>query len=155
MEEYQEGIGEGEFIEGDLSQDEFADGDSSMGYSEPKPLGGLYALFEDVLSRLDTTKVSNLDKEELGDLGITVRDCNRIALIADTFKHPGFAKFFKDQARIVQDTSMSKQGWFTELFVTSKKFASRETASIANLPQNKKWKINKLFGKNQSQNNQY
>ncbi len=40
---------------------------------------------------------------------------------------------------------MSRKGWFAELFVTSKKYASRDSSSsILNLPQSQKknkWKI--------------
>jgi len=40
---------------------------------------------------------------------------------------------------------MSRKGWFAELFVTSKKYASRDSSSsILNLPQNQKknkWKV--------------
>ncbi|MGC9309522.1 MAG: hypothetical protein ACP5D2_02385 [Candidatus Nanoarchaeia archaeon] len=114
------------------------------GGSEPKPLGGLYALFGDVIERRNPTRVSNLSISELGDLGITVRDSFRIALIGKTFHHLKFAKFFVDQAEIVTATAMSKKGWLAELFVTSKKFASRETAQKVGVPENeRKW----LFGK--------
>ena len=46
---------------------------------------------------------------------------------------------------------MSKEGWFTELFVTSKRYASRESSSsIKTLPkQNKgKWKMFSAKGQN-------
>lgn len=117
------------------------------GYSEPKPLGGLYALFQDVMNQPSSIKVSNLDKGELGDLGITVRESMRIALLANTFRHPIFARYFFNQGLITTDSAMSKKGWFTELFVTSKKFAQRDTSSSVNLPQQqKKWS---LFSNNQ------
>jgi len=58
---------------------------------------------------------------------LSVRDCERIALIAETFHHDGVANFFRKQSRIVTDTAMSKQGWFTELFVSQKKFTTRST----------------------------
>ena len=77
MEEYQE-----EPIEQGLIPDS-DDQDEVMGYSEPRPVGGLYALFQDVLTSQNSLKVSNVDpKTELGDIGITVRDCLRIALIS-------------------------------------------------------------------------
>lgn len=106
------------------------------GYSEPKPIGGLYALFQDVLDKKDSTKVSNIDpKTELGDLGISIRDCKRVALIGNTFHHPKFASFFNNQALIVTDTAMSKKGWFQELFISSKKFAEKSSSQNLNLPQ--------------------
>lgn len=121
--------------------------EAEAGGSEPMPLGGLYGLFKDVSKQPDTKRVSNLTDTELGSWNLSVRDCERIALIAETFHHPGVANFFRKQSRIVTDTAMSKKGWFTELFITSKKFASRDSSSsIQNLPQfssNKKskWRV--------------
>ena len=126
-------------------EDEEGDGSYDFGGSEPEPLGGIYGLFKDTLNRKDSKKVSNINSEELGTWNLSVRDCERIALISRTFKHPGVAKFFENQSRIITDTAMSKKGWFAELFVTSKQYASRESSSnLSSLPpQNKKdkWKI--------------
>jgi len=137
----------GESDESDyLDENSASDGDYGFGGSEPSPLGGLFGLFKDTLELKDSTKVSNLNPEELGHSNLSVRDCKRIALIASTFHHSGVANFFLDQAQIVTDTSMSKKGWFTELFVTSKKYASRDSSSsLLGLPQDQnkkeKWKI--------------
>jgi hypothetical protein len=47
---------------------------------------------------------------------------------------------------------MSRKGWFTELTVTSKKFASRDSSSsIPNLPQFQKKNTWKLFSKKSNQ----
>ena len=133
--------------------DEFLD-EEDYGGSEPKPLGGIYGLFDTVLNKPRSTKVSNLDKEELGSLGISVRDCGRIALLGKTFGHKKFANFFMSQAGIISDSSMSKGGWFTELFVTSKRYASRDSSSsVKELPQynKKKWKMFSAKGKESQQ----
>ncbi len=150
MEEGDEGIGEdllGEGLEeGDLPEGDLGIGEDEEDYggSEPKPLGGIYTLFDIVLNKPRSTKVSNLNKDELGDLGISVRDGMRIALLANSFGHPRFANFFLNQSGIISDSAMSKEGWFTELFVTSKRYASRESSSsVKPLPQFKKgkWKM--------------
>lgn len=144
-EEYAEGdYPEGEdYSEGEYEDDE--DWESETGGSEPAPLGGIYGLFKDVLKKPDSKKVSNLTKEELGLWNLSVRDCERIALIAETFHHQGVANFFIKQSRIITDTAMSRGGWFTELFITSKRYASRDSSSsVSNLPQfNKKskWRV--------------
>lgn len=123
--------------------------------SEPKPLGGIYALFDTVLNKPRSTKVSNLNKVELGDLGISVRESMRIALLAETFHHPIFARFFMNQAGIISDSAMSKEGWFTELFVTSKRFATRTSSSDINaLPQFSKGKWRMFSGKSKQQKQQ-
>ena len=129
----------------EYGEDDEEDWEAEAGGSEQAPLGGLYGLFKDVSRQKDTKRVSNLTKEELGIWNLSLRDCERIALIAETFHHPGVAEFFRKQSRIISDTAMSKSGWFTELFITSKKFASRDSSSsVSNLPQfNKKskWRV--------------
>jgi len=147
----EEEFGEESFSnEGDYLENNFDEGIGMEG-SEPKPMGGIYALFDAVRRTPRTTKVSNLNKTELGDLGISVRESMRIALLAKTFHHPIFARFFLDQAGIISDSAMSKEGWFTELFVTSKRYASRESSSkVDNLPKFEKGKW-KMFGKNKKE----
>lgn len=132
-EDYDEGYDE------QLGEDEY-----DIGGSEPKPLGGIYQLFDTLHDKPRSTKVSNLNKEELGNLGISVRDSMRIALFAKTFGHRIFSNFFMNQAGIVSDSSMSKEGWFTELIVTSKRYAARSSSSeVKTLPQmnKQKWKM--------------
>ena len=127
-------------------QEEGSEEDYDFGGSEPEPLGGIYGLFKETLNRKDSKKVSNLTNEELGQWNLSFRDCERIALISKTFKHPGVQAFFVDQSRIITDSAMSRKGWFAELFVTSKKYASRaSSSSITSVPQfptkNSKWKV--------------
>jgi len=129
-----------EFID---DSDELVD-EEDYGGSEPPSLGGIYALFDKIQNKPNSTKVSNLDKEELGHLGISVRDCHRIALFGKSFGHTKFGNFFMSQAGIISDSSMSKYGWLTELIVTSKKYTSRTSASSIKTPlqsNKRKWKM--------------
>ncbi|MFA5395266.1 MAG: hypothetical protein WC346_04530 [Methanogenium sp.] len=142
---------EEEYDENSQYQENEQQGDWDFGGSEPAPLGGIYGLFQKTLDRKDSLKVSNLKKEELGTWNMTVRDCKRVALIADTFHHPGVRNFFESQSRIITDSAMSRDGWFTELFVTSKRYASRDSSSSvksASSPSTKKSKW-KIFSNNQ------
>lgn len=111
--------------------DNDVDDEQYLGYSEGKPKEGLYALFDKVLNLPKSTKVGNVDKHELGDLGISIRESLRVALIGRTFGHPIFAEFFANQSNIITDTSMAKRGWLAELFVTSKKFTEKAASSYA------------------------
>lgn len=111
--------------------DNDVDDEQYLGYSESKPKEGLYALFDKVLNLPKSTKVGNVDKHELGDLGISIRESLRVALIGRTFGHPIFADFFANQSNIITDTSMAKRGWLAELFVTSKKFTEKAASSYA------------------------
>ena len=158
-EEDEQDIDNIDYVDSDYegNEEEYDESDESydFGGSEPEPLGGIYGLFKDTLKRKDSKKVSNVTSEELGVWDLSVRDCERIALISRTFKHPGVAKFFEKQSRIITDTAMSKKGWFAELFVTSKSFASRESSSGLTSPvqskKKNKWKIFSERGTQQGQ----
>ena len=111
----------------------------------------LYTLFNKVWKSPDSSKVGNLGKEELGKHPLmTVRDSQYLALLGTTLKHPKFSKFFKATGEITLSTSASKKGWFTELFVSQKKFTTRAAGSLGTpenaLNQKKKWN---LFGRDE------
>jgi hypothetical protein len=107
----------------------------------------LYTLFNKVWRAPDSSKVANLGKEELGKHPLmTIRDAQYLSLLGVTLKHPRFAKFFKAAGEITLSTSASKKGWFTELFVSQKKFTTRAAGSFGPQDtsiQKKKWN---LFG---------
>ncbi len=139
VDEFDEDISEEEFEHEDVQEGGF-----DVGNSEPSPPGGIYRLFDIILNKPKSTKVSNINQEELGSLGISVREAMRISLLGKTFGHPRFADFFMQNAGIISDSAMSKDGWFTELIVTSKNYASRTSSShVKTLPKqsNKKWKM--------------
>lgn len=112
-------------------QEEYME-DNSPTYSKPDDL---YSLFWKTIQIEDSSKVGNLDKSELGILSISVRDCQYIAEVAKILKHIGFSNWMKEQAQITLRTSASKKGWLTELFITAKRFASKEKKlGIPNIP---------------------
>lgn len=116
--------------------------DSMQGnYPSSRKPDSLFTLFKNVWKTNDSSKVGNLDKSELGDLGISVRDCQRIATISKLLHHKKFAKYFLNQGEIILSTSMSKKGWFVELFVTSKKFAHKGTTGNLQNQQPQKWRV--------------
>ena len=97
----------------------------------------LYSLFWKVVKTGQSSKVGNLDMKELGILNISVRDCQKIALLARTLNHPGFAYFFDRQAEIILATSASKEGWLPNLFVSQnvRRQSTRIKALEPTLPQ--------------------
>jgi hypothetical protein len=145
--DYPEEQSQEEYTDQEEWQDNFLDEqreawDENYGnYPQHKKPDSLFSLFKRVWNTQDSTKVANLNKTELGDLGISVRDCQRIALLSNVLHHSKFATYFLDQAETTLSTSMSKDGWFVELFVTSKKFAHK--GNINNLQQKpkQKWRI--------------
>lgn len=109
----------------------------------------LYSLFKRVWKAPDSSKVGNLSNQELGMLPMSVRDNQYLALLGTTFGHKDLANFFKARSEIILSTSSSKKGWFTELFVSQKKFTSKSSSQTMNLPEKKsKWN---LYNKNKQQ----
>ena len=97
--------------------------DNSPSYSKADDL---YSLFWKTIQIEDSSKVGNLDGKELGMLDISVRDCQHIAQTARILGEYQFAKWMDGQAQVILRTSASKRGWLTELFVTAKRFATKE-----------------------------
>lgn len=103
----------------------------------------LFSLFQKVWKSPDSSKVANLDKFELGKPDINVRDAQYLSLLGETFKHPKFGDFFRNRSEIILATSASKKGWFTELFVSQKKFTQRQSSSVGGIgePERKRWRM--------------
>ena len=102
----------------------------------------LYSLFWKVIKIQDSSKVGNLSKEELGMFSISVRDLQKIHLLAISLGHKYFADFFALQSEIILKTSSSRDGWLPELFVSNKmtktKSKKYNAANLLNQPQQKK-----------------
>ena len=105
----------------------------------------LFSLFWKMVNKADSSKIGNLSKQELGMLNLPVRDCQKIALLATTLGHKGFAKFFLAQAEIISSTSLSKGGFLPQIVVTSRrvkaKDENRELPEALKQPPKKKRKI--------------
>ncbi len=122
MEEEQEDLIEENVEAQNEAQEDYAE-DNSPTYEKPDDL---YSLFWKTILVDDSSKVGNLDKTELGMLDMSVRDAQYIADVAERLGHIGFALWMREQAQIILRTSASKKGWLTELFVTAKRYASKE-----------------------------
>ena len=86
----------------------------------------LFSLFWKMVNKADSSKIANLSKTELGMLNLSVRDCQKIALLATTLGHRGFAKFFIAQAEIITSTSLSKGGFLPQIVVTSRRVKAKD-----------------------------
>jgi len=123
------------------------DEDWAANVPEKRKEESLYTLFQRVWRTPDSSKVANLDKYELGKVSLmNVRDSQYLALLGNALKHPKFSAFFNTVAEITLKTSASKKGWFTELFVSQKKFTQRaSSSSFGNLEpptdKKKKWTL--------------
>ena len=86
----------------------------------------LFSLFWKMVNKRDSSKIANLNKIELGMLNLSVRDCQKISLLADTLGHKGFSEFFSSQAEIIASTSLSKEGFLPQIVVTSRRVRAKD-----------------------------
>ena len=86
----------------------------------------LYSLFWKVINKTDSSKIANLDKLELGMLDMNVRDLQAIAELCKIVGYNEVEKWLRKKAEIILSTSVSKKALLLELFVTAKKYSSKE-----------------------------
>jgi hypothetical protein len=106
----------------------------------------LFSLFWKVIQIKDSSKVSNLDKQERGMLNWAVRDCQHIRLLGETLGHKQFGDYFGSMGEVVLSTSASKKGWLGELFVSQKKASIkareiRQDQLAGTQPRKKRWRL--------------
>jgi len=90
----------------------------------PVNIGGIYELFSGIIKNPDVTRICNLSKEEMGILPFTVRGSLYVAQLAERFGHKIFAAFFVNQAEIIEETSLSRDGFLINTIVTSKRYSN-------------------------------
>ena len=86
----------------------------------------LYSLFWKVINKTDSSKIANLNKDELGMLDMSVRDFQRIAELCRRIGYTEVESWLKKNAEIILATSVSRIALLFELFVTAKKYSSKE-----------------------------
>jgi hypothetical protein len=77
-----------------------------------------YKFFKHIIDMKDSSKIGNINETELGNLKLSVRHYQDIALYAEAEKLDKVAKYLRDKAEIILATSTSKKGKLIELFVT-------------------------------------
>jgi len=106
-------------------------------YPGAQPKESIFTFFMRILGIKDSSKVSNLDKRELGMLDLSVRNCEYLAQLGTMLSNKSYEEFFMNKAEITLATAMSKKGWLPELVVSQKKFSQR-TVQPMNLQPSKK-----------------
>lgn len=105
-------------------------------YAQPEEKVGLFHFFKHILSTKDTTKVGNLDIEELN----SVRNLQRAKLFADKMGYDLVADYLNQRSEIILGTSLSKDAALIQAAITSKK---ESKAMIKSGESKKKWLSNK------------
>lgn len=97
-----------------------------------------HTFLKEVVMADDTTKVGNLDLEELGTPKLELRGLKELAIFTkDIANKPVWAEYFEKQAEMTLATSLSKEGLLVKLGGTDKK----EMADMTPQPkkENKGW----------------
>ena len=113
--------------------------DSSYGSPSASQKDNLFRFFRTILNTPDTTRIGNLKPEELGLSRLGVRHYQELANYAKVEGLDIVKDYFMDRSNIVSSTSMSKKGFWSQLFVTQIK---REQKEKPKEQEKKKW-----FGK--------
>ena len=105
-----------------------------VGYSvaEPKEQNNIYTWFWKVVNLMHQgklAKVGNLNSSEIGEHGISVRECMNLHFLGETFGHARFGEYFENRAKIISATSMSRRGWFMDLSISQRKIRARQRES--------------------------
>ena len=110
------------------------------GYGSPSAAAkeSLFKFFNKILTIKDTTRIGNLTAPEIGLGRLSVRGYKSIALYAKAESLNLVEDYFNDQSNVLTESSMSKKGFWSQLFVTQ----IRKEAKIRDKSQEKK----KWFG---------
>lgn len=82
----------------------------------------VHSFFTDIIKTADTTRVGNLDEDELGKPKLPVRTYKELELFCkDVANDNDWAEYFKKMAEVQTSTSLSKDAILIKLSVTNKK----------------------------------
>lgn len=103
----------------DLSPAELQELKEFLGVSHPTPddKASIISFFKDILKAKDTTKVSNLDEEELA----SIRIYQSTALYAEEMGLSDVAIYLKNEAEVILASADSKKGFLVTSLISTKK----------------------------------
>lgn len=92
----------------------------SMDYGSPEKekKESIFKFFKEILFLKDTTRIGNLSNTELGECRLGVRHFLELSNYATAENLDIVSKYLKNRAGIISSTSMSKKGFWPQLFVT-------------------------------------
>jgi len=93
-------------------------GGDSGGYPKPLAKDTIFKFFRELLGLKNNEKVGNLSVSELGQLGMTVRGYLELSNYCREESMNKVADYLDTKAQIILATSLSKKGFFPQLFVT-------------------------------------
>lgn len=112
--------------------------DKDTGYGSPSAAQkeSLYKFCRDILKVKDTTRIANLTPQELGLNKLGVRHYQEIAAYAEIEGLDIVQDYLMNKSQIITATSMSKKGFWAQLFFTNIK---KEGKVRDKSPEKKRW----------------
>lgn len=105
----------------------------SYGNPIPDDKFNIFTLIKKVSIAKDTTKLGNLDKEELGSAFWTERGCKEMALISQSICNKQiWADYFDAEGEILTATSLSKEGFLLKLGIIQQRSIDNTTKRNVN-----------------------
>lgn len=81
-----------------------------------------FGFFKEVIKKEDSSKISNLDIDELGNPVLPVRSYQELALFCNNIcDEKEFADYFTKKAEIILSTGLSKEGFLLKIVGTQRK----------------------------------
>ncbi len=118
------------------------DKDTSYGSPTAAQKESLFKFFNKILTLKDTTRIGNMTAKEIGLGRLSVRGNKSIALYAEAEGLGIVSDYFSNQSNILTETSMSKKGFWAQLFVTNIK----KEHKVRDKTPEKKWFSSKKEG---------
>lgn len=95
-----------------------------------------YRFARDMLDKKDSTKIANVQKNELGTPKITLRAYQDLALYAQAEGLDKVSEYLYNKGEVISKTSMGKEGFWAKLLVTQIK---KETKTSESPKKAKRW----------------
>lgn len=108
------------------------------GYPKPEEKNNIFTFFKKIISMPNTTRVANLNNEELGLAKVPVRTLLNLSLYCEEVGLSGLGSYFKKESLILSDTSLGREGFIPKLAVTSKREMEARTKLFSD-KQKKTW----------------
>lgn len=110
--------------------DEFLkSGDSSGDYPKSFDRDSVFKFFRHIIDMNDSSKIGNLENNELGVSKLTVRGYQDLAVYADAEGLDIVKDYCMRKGEIVLSTSLSRKGFLAQLFVTQIKKERKDSGS--------------------------
>jgi hypothetical protein len=105
-----------------LEQEQLAEALKAYGAPTPEEKHNVHVFLSKVANSEDTTKTGNLDTTELGVTKYSMRTYKNLQLVSDKLCNDDmWAEYFKKKAEILTSTSLSKDGFLTNLAVIQRR----------------------------------